>query len=90
MVDIYFSEQIAHILQTKSDPKSITECKKHSDWDKWKVAIETEIASIYKKGVFSAVLPTPPGNFPVGYKWVFIQKWNENNEVVRYKATLVA
>ena len=34
IVDIYFSEQIAHILQTKSDPKSMTECKKRLDWDK--------------------------------------------------------
>jgi hypothetical protein len=26
----------------------------------------------------------------MGFKWVFIRKWNENNEVVRYKAMLVA
>ena len=31
IVDIYFSEQIAHILQTDPDPKSMIECKKHSD-----------------------------------------------------------
>ena len=35
-------------------------------------------------------MPTPPGILPVGYKWVFIRKRNENNEVVRYKARLVA
>jgi hypothetical protein len=68
----------------------MTECKKRSDWDKWKVAIETEIASLNKRKVFSAVMPTPPGIFPVGYKWVFVRKRNENNEVVRYKARLVA
>ncbi|KAL0347696.1 UNVERIFIED_CONTAM: Retrovirus-related Pol polyprotein from transposon RE1 [Sesamum calycinum] len=27
---------------------------------------------------------------PVGYKWVFVRKRNEQNEVVRYKARLVA
>ena len=59
IVDIYFSEQIANILQTNSDPMSMTECKKRSDWDKWKVSIETEIASLYKREVFSAVMPTP-------------------------------
>ena len=90
IVNCYFSEQIANILQTDLDPKSMTECKKRSDWDKWKVAIETEIASLYKRKVFSAVMPTPPGILPVGYKWVFIRKRNENNEVVRYKARLVA
>src|SRR5512141_3202806 len=35
-------------------------------------------------------MPTPRGIFPVGYKWVFVRKRNENNEVVRYKARLVS
>ena len=26
----------------------------------------------------------------VGYKWVFVQKRNEENEIMRYKARLVA
>jgi hypothetical protein len=66
------------------------EYKKHSDWDKWKEAIETEIASLNKRNVFLAIMPTPPSIFPVGYKWVFVHKRNENNEVVRYKSRLVA
>jgi hypothetical protein len=33
------------------------------NWDKWKVAIETEIASLYKRKVFSVVMPTTPGIF---------------------------
>jgi hypothetical protein len=68
----------------------MAECKKRSDWDKWKEAIEVEIASLNKRKVFSAVRPTPPGILPVGYKWVFVRKRNKNNEVVRYKARLVA
>jgi hypothetical protein len=36
------------------------------------------------------VIHTPPRIFPVGFKWVFIQKRNENNEVIRYKARWVA
>ena len=68
IVDIYFSKQIANILQTDLAPKSMIECKKGSDWDKWKVAIETEIASLYKREVFLAVMPTPLGIFLVGYK----------------------
>ena len=27
---------------------------------------------------------------PMGYKWVFVRKQNEKNEIVRYKARLVA
>jgi hypothetical protein len=40
--------------------------------------------------MFTYVTPTPPITIPVEFKWVFIQKRNENNEVVRYKARLVA
>ena len=32
----------------------------------------------------------PYGIKHVGYKWVFVRKRNENHEVVRYKARLVA
>ena len=40
--------------------------KEASHWDKWKIAIETEIASLYKRKVFLAVMPTPPGVLLVG------------------------
>ena len=33
---------------------------------------------------------TPEDVQPVGYKWVFVRKRNEKNEIVRYKARLVA
>ena len=36
------------------------------------------------------MIPTPHKTFHVGFKWVFVWKKNENNEVVRYKARLVA
>jgi hypothetical protein len=45
---------------------------------------------LQKRKVFTDVIPTPPRIFPVGFKWVFLQKNNETNEVVRYKARLVA
>jgi hypothetical protein len=68
----------------------MVECKRCSDWNKWKEAIEAELSSLKKRKVFTDVIPTPPGIFPIGFKWVFVQKRNENNEVIRYKARLVA
>ena len=64
--------------------------QKAPDWNKWKEAIQAELASLTKRKVFSSVMPTPSKIFPVGFKWVFIRKRNEKNEVVRYKARLVA
>ena len=48
------------------------------------------IALAQEREVFSSVIPTPRNIFPVGSKWVFVRKRNENNEVVRYKARLAA
>jgi hypothetical protein len=68
----------------------MAECKKHSDFNKWKEAIEAGLNSLKKRKVFTEVIPTPPRTFLVGFKWAFTRKRNENNEVVRYKARRVA
>ena len=62
----------------------------HYEWPKWKEAIAAELRSLNKRKVLGPVGRTPEGIFPVGHKWVFVRKRNENNEVVRYKARLVA
>ena len=46
--------------------------------------------SLAKHEVFGPLVQTPEGVLSVGYKWVFVQKCNEKNEIVRYKARLVA
>jgi hypothetical protein len=68
----------------------MAECKKRSDWNKWKEAVEGELNSLKKKNVFTEVIPIPHRTFPIRFKWVFIRKRNKINEVVRYKARLVA
>nr|KYP43092.1 Retrovirus-related Pol polyprotein from transposon TNT 1-94 [Cajanus cajan] len=72
------------------EPKSINDCRQRNDWPKWKDAIEAELDSLAKRKVFGPVLRTPKGVKPIGYKWVFVRKQNENGEIVRYKARLVA
>ena len=48
------------------------------------------MSSLNKHKVFGPVVRTPEGIKPVGYKWVFVRKRNDKNEVARYKARLVA
>ena len=43
-----------------------------------------------KREVFGLVVQTPKGIKPVAYKYVFVRKRSENNEIMRYKARLVA
>ena len=90
IIDNNFSSKIAIVIQSDPKPKTMAECLKRSDWIKWKEAIEAELLSLKKREVFTSVIPTPRNTFPVGSKWVFVRKRNENNEVVRYKARLVA
>jgi hypothetical protein len=90
IVDLCFSTIIVENFLNDPDPKTMVECRKHSDWNKRKEAIEAELNSLKKRKVFINVIPTPPRTFTVGFKWVFVQKRNENNEVVRYKVRLVA
>jgi hypothetical protein len=90
IVNPCFSTIIAKKILVDPDPKTVAECKRRSDWNKWKEAIETELNSLKKRKVFTDVIPTPPKIFTVGFKWVFIWKRNENNEVVKYKANLIA
>jgi hypothetical protein len=88
VVNSCFSTMVADLLNDH-DPKTMTECKQHTNWIKWKEAIEVGLDSLRKREVFSNVIPTPPMTYPIGFKWIFIQKRNENNEVMRYKAILV-
>ena len=43
-----------------------------------------------KRDVFGPVVQTPASIKPVGNKWVFVRKRNENNDIIKYKARLVA
>jgi hypothetical protein len=70
-VDIYFAEKIAKI-DLDPEPKILIECKKLSDWPKWKEALAAELLSLNKRKVFGPVGRTLEGIFPVGYKWVFV------------------
>ena len=57
-----------------------------NDWRKWKDAFEAELDSLVKWKVFR----TPKGAKPIRYKWIFVQKQNENGKIIRLKVWLVA
>ena len=72
------------------EPQTINECQNRHDWEKWKDAIQAKLNCLSKREVFRPVVPTPENVKPVGYRWVLYKKRNENNEIVRYNACLVA
>jgi len=56
----------------------------------WKEAIQAELSSLAKSEVFGPIVQTLEGVSLVRYKWIFVRKRNEKNEIVRYKVRLVA
>jgi len=93
IVDSIFAYNIAlDVVNENEDhePQSVEECQRRTDWPNWKDAIQAELNSLKKREVFGPIVRTPDGVKPVGYRWVFVRKRNEKNEIVRYKARLVA
>jgi hypothetical protein len=60
------------------------------NWPKWKNTLKAELDSLERWNIFGHVMLTPKNVNLVGYKWVFIIKRIEKNEIVWYKARLVA
>ena len=89
--DVFCFAVATKILKEDDDhePCSVDECRIKHDWSKWKEAIQVELDFLAKRKVYGPVVPTPNDVKPVGYKWVFIRKCNDKNEIARYKARLV-
>jgi hypothetical protein len=91
--DNIFSFKVAFDITRSNDdvePETVKECRRSNDWPMWKEAIQAELNSLAKRETFGHVVQTPKSVSPVGYKWVFVRKRNEKNEIVRYKARLDA
>ena len=90
IVDDAFTYSVATdiILSDDIEPRSVDECRRRTDWSNWKQAIQVELDSLKRK-LFGHIVPTPPCLKPVGYKWVFVKKRNEKNEIMWYKARLI-
>ena len=77
-------------IDDEIEPQTVAECRRQKAWLMWKQAIKVELDSFTKRKVFGPIVQTSNGVTPVGYKWVLFHKRNEKNEIVHYKARLVA
>jgi hypothetical protein len=60
------------------------------DWPKWLEAIQLELASLQVMGVYTEIDHLPPGKKAVASKWVLDIKRDQNGEIMKYKARLIA
>ena len=89
--EVFCFSVATEILKEDDDhePCSVDECRSKHDWSKWKEEIQVELDSLAKRKVFGSVVQTPNDVKPIGYKWLFVRKRNDKNEIARYKARLV-
>ncbi|GAA0151403.1 hypothetical protein LIER_10130 [Lithospermum erythrorhizon] len=63
--------------------------EKASQMNKWKLAMDSEIDSIQKNHTWT-LTNLPSGSKKIGVKWICKTKRNENGEITKHKARLVA
>jgi hypothetical protein len=72
------------------DEPTLRQAMTSSKWPEWQAAIHQELASLKEMGTYDDIDALPPGRKAVGSKWVLLIKRDENGEISRYKARLVA
>jgi len=79
-------EELAGLLAVMEEPTNFQEAEEDGNW---MAAMESELHSINKNGTWE-LTTLPPGQKPIGLKWVFKLKRNSEGEVIKHKARLVA
>ena len=72
----------------EAEPQTYKEAVKSAESSLWKEAIKSEIDSILQNHTWELV-DLPPGNKPLGSKWVFKRKMKPDGTIDKYKARLV-
>ena len=85
----YYMERVSLAKEGLEEPTTVTEALKNQQKVKWEEAMATELRSLQDNDVWELVEP-PKDRKIVGSKWVFKVKTNEDGEMERYKARLVA
>ena len=71
------------------ETKTVPEEQDHTSDDRWILAMQEELNQFQRNDVWDLVPKLPQKNI-IGTKWVFRNKLNEQGEVTRNKARLVA
>jgi len=83
------SEEPQNTVLVMKDPVTYEEAMSRNDAVYWKKVCAEELEAFVKQELFSTVLK-PVGCKVIGCKWVFKTKLDEDGQVERYKAWLVA
>jgi hypothetical protein len=71
-----------------AEPQTFKQAMALPDREKWKLAIDSEVASLKKLKVFIPC-KLPPGKKPIPCRWVFKVKHDDQNRIIKHKARVV-
>ena len=80
------SDFVTFLLE--SEPQTFKEAMLSSDSTSWKEAVNSEIESILSNHTWELV-DLPPGNKPLGSKWIFKRKMKDDGTIDKYNERLV-
>ena len=72
----------------EAEPQTYKEAVSSTEGSLWKEAIKSEIDSIMQNHTWELV-DLPPGNKPLGSKWIFKRKMKADGTIDKYKARLL-
>ena len=87
--DFQLSNSQVMVVQQDEDPKSYDDIERFPNKEQWYKSVESELQSL-KKNKTWILVERPPNKNIVGCRYTFRVKRNENGEVTRLKARLVA
>ena len=70
-------------------PKTLKEAKASPEWPEWEKGVQAEMDILNKMGTWK-LEELPKDRETVGCKWVFLKKTDQQGNITRYKARLVA
>ena len=75
-------------MSEPSEPKTIEEALDSNLNEEWQAAINSEMISIYKNGVWHKIDELPEGTNPLTTKWIFKIKRGAQGQIEQFKARL--
>ena len=88
-----FTATISHVLHGEMNfddaPSTLEDARSCPNWPKWKSAMDEEMQTLHKMGTWE-LTELPKDKKPILCQWVYALKQNSNDDIIRYKARLVA
>jgi hypothetical protein len=88
LIQSYLAGQGEH-MGSDNVPRNLAEAEASPEWPEWKKAMDEEMQMLSQMGTYR-LEDLPEGRETVGCRWTYVKKYDENGQLSRYKARLVA